>query len=179
MKWLFKVIAGGARALIPVPLLAAFMVLAVASAQASNIKSYSDSAPLGGPAEHEVQIIVASMPPTVDNSAVGSVICNATVSIEVFDVKKLGGEPVAALTDARIAAGESLSLTHPFEPGVGDRRQDVVVRVTLTPEPNIGMRFAAHASICSFIGSAQTIDRATGDTIDAFDIEPFLGPLFP
>ena len=38
MRWILKVIAGGARALIPVPLLTAFMVLVVGSAFAQNSK---------------------------------------------------------------------------------------------------------------------------------------------
>ena len=40
----------------------------------------------------------------------------------------------------------------------------MVVRVTLTPEPSVAGRFGAFISICSVVGSAQLVDRATGAT---------------
>lgn len=69
---------------------------------------------------------------------------------------------MAALTDAPISTGESLKLTHVLEPGAGDQRQNVVVRVTLTPAPNVGTSLAVYTSICAHVASAQLVDTATG-----------------
>lgn len=163
MRWVLKVIAGDIRALIAVPLFAAFMVLTVGAALAEHYTRFGDSSPVGGTEEHEIQIIVASMPAKVDTKSVASV-CNATVSIEVFDVKKLGSAPVAALTKVSLSAGASLRLIHVFAPQGPEKRQDVVVRVTLTPDVT-GTTIAAYTSICSHVGSTQTIVTATGASI--------------
>lgn len=91
MKWILEVIAGGVRALFPVPLLAAFMIFAAGSAQAQNSSFIGDSPPMGGTAAHELHVIVAAMKPRIGIGALGAVVCDATFSVEVFDVKTLGG----------------------------------------------------------------------------------------
>ena len=164
MKWILKVIAGGARALVPVPLLAAFMVLAAGSAQAQNSNFTGDSPPIGGTEASELHVIVAAMGPRIAIDPLGAVVCNAIFNVEVRDTKDLGGDPVATVTDALVSAGGKLMLTHVFAPSGGDQRQDVVIRVTLTAAPNVATSLAAFRSICSFVGSAQVVDTASGAT---------------
>ena len=127
-----------------------------------------DLPPIGGTEFEELDVTVASLPPRVRDNDRRPDICDAAVGIQIFDVVDIANGPVGGLPRTPLPVGGSLKLTYAFDPASGPR-QDVVIRLALTPRPATGVSLSEWLKICSVVASAQWIDRATGKPLGLID----------